>query len=162
MTTCVHQGFRKRLPLEDMLDQSRLRFKKPIPPNPAPIKFATWLRGATQHKKARDPSMGKTNSGRNCQRMMPSRAIQKTLVCLRDSCVGFCLCFFCVSNRAVWHSLEWTLAEATKISIPTDHIRCKPWKLGIVDKKLPCDRGKAVTSPDNCPHEKDRDHRMHP
>lgn len=77
-----------------MFDQSRERFKKPMPPKPAPTKFATWLRGATQHKKESDPNMGKTYSGRNCHRVIPSRTSQNTLVSLRDAGVGFCLCFF--------------------------------------------------------------------
>lgn len=63
MTTWVHHGVRKRLYLAVMFDQSRDKLRKPIPPKPAPMKFATWLCGATQQRKASEPSIGNTYSG---------------------------------------------------------------------------------------------------
>ena len=101
ITTWVHQGVRNRLYLAVMFDQSRDRLRKPMPPKPAPMKLATWLCGATQQRKASEPSIGKTYSGRNCHKVTPSKTSQNTFVCFRDSGVGFCLCFFWVSKRAV-------------------------------------------------------------
>ena len=101
ITTWVHQGVRNRLYLAVMFDQSRDRLRKPMPPKPAPMKLATWLCGATQQRKASEPSIGKTYSGKNCHSVTPSKTSQNTFVCFRDSGVGFCLCFFWVSKRAV-------------------------------------------------------------
>lgn len=103
--TCVHHGVRNRLAPEAMLDQSSDRLRKPMPPKPAPIKLATGLRGATQHRNASDPSMGKTNSGRNCHRMTATSTPKKTRICLLERGDGFSRCFFCVSKSAVWQRL---------------------------------------------------------
>lgn len=103
--TCVQNGVKKRLPPEEILDQSRERFRNPIPPKPLPMKFAVALCGATQQRKARDPSMGKTNSGRNCHTMTPPRTAKKIFICFLERRVGCSLCFFWVSNSAAWQSL---------------------------------------------------------
>jgi hypothetical protein len=109
MMTCVHHGVINRLLLLLKLlrlDQSRDKLRTLMPPNPAPTKFATGLRGATQQRKANDPSIGKMYSWRNCQRVIPSRTLKNTFICFLETRVGFSLCFFCVSNSAVWHSLK--------------------------------------------------------
>ena len=41
--TWVQKGVRNRLPPEDMLDQSKERFRNPMPPKPLPIKLAVAL-----------------------------------------------------------------------------------------------------------------------
>ena len=112
MITWVQNGVKKRLPLFpklDTLDQSRLRFKNPIPPKPAPMKFAVAFLGATQQRKAKDPSMGKANSGRNCQNVTAPRTAQKVCICFLEVVDGKSLCFFCVSNNAVWQR-AWNLS----------------------------------------------------
>jgi hypothetical protein len=109
MMTWVHHGVTNRLLLSLKLlrlDQSSDRFKTLVPPKPEPRKVATELWGATQHRKAKEPSIGKTFSGRNCQGVMPSRTPKKTFIFSRETREGVSLCFFCVSNRAVWHSLD--------------------------------------------------------
>ncbi len=106
--SCVQKGVKNMLPLLlrlDTLDQSSDRFKNPIPPKPEPMKFAVRLCGATQHKNASDPTNGKTYSGRNCHRATPKKAPQKTIIWRLDNGEGYSLCFFCVSNSAVWQSL---------------------------------------------------------
>lgn len=80
-TTCVHQGVsRIDEPFQLMFDQSKERFKKPIPPIPDPIKLATGFRGATQQRKASDEVNGKTYSGRNCQSVIPRREKKKIFI----------------------------------------------------------------------------------
>jgi len=104
ITTCVQYGVRKRLPLLPRLEtfaQSRLKFKNPMPPNPAPMKLALGFRGATQQRKARDPSIGKAYSGRNCQRVTAVSTAKKTYICFLEVDDGCSLWFFCVSKRAV-------------------------------------------------------------
>ena len=104
MRTCVQNGVRKRLPALlrlPILDQSKLRFKNPIPPNPEPMKLATAFSGATQQRNAKEPNIGKTYSGRNCQSVTAARTEKKTIICFLDVLVGCSLCFFCVSKRAV-------------------------------------------------------------
>ena len=108
MMTWVHHGVTNKL-LEllklAILDQSSVRFKKPIPPKPEPMKFATLFFGATQQRNAKEPSIGNTNSGRNCHKVIPARTPKNTLICFFETRDGCCLCFFWVSNRAVWQSL---------------------------------------------------------
>lgn len=53
--------------VEVMLDQSRVKLSKPMPPLPDPKKLTLWLPGANQQRGARTAVIGKTNSGRNCQ-----------------------------------------------------------------------------------------------
>jgi len=66
-----------------ILAQSNERFRKPIPPIPAPMKFAVALRGATQHRKDSELSIGKTYSGKNCQKIMKTKDPKNTYFCLR-------------------------------------------------------------------------------
>jgi hypothetical protein len=68
-------------PFQLMLDQSREKFRKPIPPKPEPMKFATGFLGATQHKNASEEVMGKTYSGKNCQRVIPPKHEKKMIIC---------------------------------------------------------------------------------
>lgn len=128
-----------------------------MPPKPAPTKLATALFGATQHRKAREPSMGNTNSGRNCQRMTASSTRKKTFDCLRDSAVGFSRCCFCVSKRAVWQSLRIIVSSIREDARTTQrqNSRCEPWELRVVDKKLPSNSRKGVAGPHDTPHEED-------
>jgi hypothetical protein len=83
MTTLVQKGaimgFENAV--FDTLDQSRERFKKLIPPMPAPIKLAVALRGATQHRNDNELRNGKTYSGRNCQIITATRTHKKTYFC---------------------------------------------------------------------------------
>lgn len=104
--TCVQYSVRNKFVLALISDQSRDRFKNPMPPKPEPRKLAVAFSGATQHKKARDPSIGKTYSGRNCQRITPTRTEKKTFICLLDLAEGCVRSFFCVSKSAVWQSLD--------------------------------------------------------
>lgn len=117
MITCVHHGVRNRLVLTEILDQSSDKFRNPMPPKPPPMKLATLLRGATQQRNASEPSMGKTNSGRNCHRMTAVRTAKKILICLRERRVGFWRCFFCVSKRAAWQRLHirWLVDSDTML-----------------------------------------------
>lgn len=104
MITCVHHGVTNKLPLLLRLlklDQSNDRFNMPIPPNPEPMKFAVAFLGATQHKNAREPSIGKINSGRNCHVVINASEKKNTFICFLETRVGFAFCFFCVSKRAV-------------------------------------------------------------
>lgn len=166
-----------------MFDQSRDRLRKPIPPKPEPTKLATWLCGATQQRKASEPSIGKTYSGRNCHRVTPSKTNQNTFVCFWDSGVGFCLCFFWVSKRAVWHKLYQNKHVSTAESRAQLHInlRGEPRELRVVDQELSCDCRESVSSPNDAlqksrseknaksgkrrintyPHEEDRDQGMY-
>jgi hypothetical protein len=82
-TTVVQNGTTMGLmaTVLEMFAQSRLRFMKPMPPMPPPMKLATGLRGATQQRKERDESIGNTYSGRNCQRMMKMKVPKKTSFC---------------------------------------------------------------------------------
>lgn len=88
--TCVQNGDKKNPPTFpfEMLDQSRLKFMKPMPPKPAPMKLATAFSGATQHRNAKDPNIGKTNSGRNCHNVIPPRTEKKTIICFREAVDG--------------------------------------------------------------------------
>ena len=95
--TWVQYGVKNKLPALLrllILDQSRLRFKNPIPPKPAPMKFAVAFLGATQHNKAKDPNIGKTYSGRNCQSVTVASTEKKTTICFLDAADGCSLCFF--------------------------------------------------------------------
>lgn len=92
--TWVHQGVRNKFVMAETDDQSSDKFSMPIPPNPAPTKFAVGLRGATQQRNASDPSIGQTYSGRNCHSVTPSSTRKKTFSCLCESLVGFSRCFF--------------------------------------------------------------------
>lgn len=53
--------------VEVIFDQSRVKLSKPMPPLPDPRKLILWLLGANQQSGARTATIGKTNSGRNCQ-----------------------------------------------------------------------------------------------
>jgi hypothetical protein len=64
-----------------MFAQSNVRLRKPMPPIPEPIKFATGFRGATQQRKDSDESIGKTYSGRNCHTIMKMNAPKKMYFC---------------------------------------------------------------------------------
>lgn len=104
MITCVHHGVTNKLPLLLRLlklDQSNDRFNRPIPPNPEPRKFAVAFLGATQHRNAMEPSIGKINSGRNCHVVTNASAEKNTFICFLETRVGCAFCFFCVSKRAV-------------------------------------------------------------
>jgi hypothetical protein len=103
-TTWVAQGVKNKLPIWPRLptfDQSKDKLRNPIPPSPPPMKLAVGLLGATQQMNDRDDRNGKTNSGRNCQRVTPISARKNTNICLLETGEGDCLCFVWVSNKAV-------------------------------------------------------------
>lgn len=135
MMTWVHHGVKKRLVTWEIDDQSKERFRNPMPPNPAPMKFAVGLLGATQHKKAMDPSMGKAYSGRNCHRITPSRTRKKTLICFRDSLVGFSRSFFWVSKSAVWQILvgfQLAFGAGLEVQLCIGNLRLEPVEISSV------------------------------
>ena len=55
-TACVQNGI--SMICDVIFDQSRERFRKPIPPRPAPMKFAVAFRGATQHRNESELKKG--------------------------------------------------------------------------------------------------------
>jgi hypothetical protein len=82
-----------------------------MPPNPAPMKLALGFRGATQQRNARDLSIGKAYSGRNCQKITAVSTAKKTYICFLDVDDGCSLWFFCVSKRAVWQRLKMLIFD---------------------------------------------------
>ena len=103
-TTCVYHGVKNRLPIAlrfPTFAQLRDKFRNPIPPSPPPTKFAAALFGATQQMNAREDSIGKTYSGKNCQVATASSEKKKTFICRRETGDGNSRCRVCVSNRAV-------------------------------------------------------------
>ena len=118
--TCVYQGVKNKLPIALRLptqDQLSDRFKNPMPPNPPPTKFAAGLFGATQHRKARDESIGKTYSGRNCQMATARRVKKNTFICRRDTGEGNSRWRVWVSNSAVWHRLDLLVGLSFRSSL---------------------------------------------
>lgn len=88
MITCVHHGVTNKLLLLLrllILDQSKVKFNRPIPPKPDPMKFAVALFGATQHRNAMEPSIGNAYSGRNCHKVMNSNTEKNTFICFLET-----------------------------------------------------------------------------